>query len=277
MIDFCEALPGAVWLSNLQPIVEVSNDIQNVRYYHSTEFGRVLIINNELQHVEAWSPFYHEIITHLPCQFLPHVNRGMIMGGGSLFAAEELLKYSSITKIDLVDHDMNVISATLEAYPERRHIIDDKRLNIINESCEHYLSSFKGEYDIIINDCFNLYEIDHLSDIDYYNLIENILSERGIFSDLIYRNLYDSMTKSSLDRIPKKLNKAASLLAVPEYPGIFHLFTMWGKNENLHQGQRKIINGEQLEMINNGAFKIYSPYFLDFYMYLPPYLQKYII
>lgn len=277
MINFCEKLPGSVWLTNLELLLEVSSDVQNIKYYRSKEFGRILVINDEVQHAEVWAPFYHEIIVHLPCQFLSSAGRALIMGGGSLFAAEELLKYEGVSRIDLVDHDKNVIDATLEVYPERKHIIMDKRLNIIIDKCEKYIFECSDKYDLIINDCFSLSESDLFLNYDIYSRIDDILLENGLVSDLVYRNIYDSeLMEKSIRKIPQHSRKAASLLAVPEYPGVFHLLTMWGKNRNIDQNSKINHNLEQDELMGRGGFKIYSPDMVDFYLYLPPYLKKFL-
>lgn len=277
MAHFRETLSGAVWLSDLRLIVEIAGNSQRVKYYSSKEFGRILIIDDELQHVETWAPFYHEIIVHLPSSFIKRLTRALIIGGGSLFAAEELLKYKTVDTVDLVDHDMNVIKATTRAYPERAYIMNDRRLQIFEQTYQHYLPSCSNKYDLIINDCFDLYSIDTESQYDYYKGIANLLNDNGICSDLVYRSIYSNeIAFNALRRIPKDLRKAVSLLAVPEYPGIFHLLTMWGKNKSLFRQQNKTINRHQPTMHGAGRFMIYNPNFLQFYLYNPPYLTKYI-
>lgn len=274
---FCEPISGSINLMEMDVVSERVNDIQRIVYFHSKEFGKVLVINGEVQHVESWAPFYHEIITHLPCQFIENVKSAMIMGGGSLFAAEELLKYSSIKEIDLVDHDITVTEMTIDAYPHREFIINDKRLKIISDKCENYIKNCNKKYDIIINDCFDLHLVDSNSDIDYYNILFNCLTDHGIVSDLVYRSIYhDETVKLSLSRISNYPHKAASLLVVPEYPGVFHVLTMWGKNNNLHQTSYRIKNMEQKGMHKSGKFRIFSPSYTEYYLYLPPYLSAYI-
>lgn len=277
MVQFHEMYSGAVWLAELEPILEIESSVQNIRYLRSPDYGRVLIINGELQHVEAWAPFYHELVVHIPSAFIRKPKRALVLGGGSLFAAEELLKYDSIEIVDLVDHDSKVVQATVEAYPERLHVFRNRRLRFIEQRCEIYLAECGDIYDIIINDCFDLYEVDKNHYSDLYLDIDRILSCHGVVSDVVYRSIYhDNTAKNALDRIPCHLRKVASLVAIPEYPGIFHLLTMWGKNENLRQDLRFVENEFQISMSSNGIFEIYTPKCMGFYLYLPPYLYKFI-
>lgn len=277
MVHFCESSSGAIWLSELEPLVDISDGIQAIQYFISKEYGRILVINEELQHVEAWAPFYHEIVVHLPCSFIKKPKRALIIGGGSLFAAEELLKYDSIEAINLVDHDLNVIKATMCAYPERGFILNDARLKICEQKFEMFLPTCQDKYDIIVNDCFDMYSVDKTHHEDYYEIVENLLSDCGICSDLVYRNIYiDEVTNGALRRIAGHLNRAASMIAIPEYPGVLHILTMWGKNKNLTQDKKNISNFDQLSMQSRNCFKLYSPRHIQFYLYLPPYLKKYI-
>lgn len=273
MAWFREALSGSVWLDNLEPLSDISNSIQRIRYYQSKEFGKVLVINDELQHVEAWAPFYHEIVVHLPCSLIDEPRNVLVLGGGSLFAAAELLKYKSITCIDLVDYDINIIEATSQVYSQAKVALGDERLNVITDECTRFLMNCTKSYDLVINDCFDLVSEDLKCNHDLYQIIFNRLSAKGICSDLIYRSIYcDGHTQRALRRISAYQHKAVSLLAVPEYPGFLHLLTIWGKNVNIHQQQRALINKQQAAMHDDGNFQIYSPKNLAFYFYIPPYL-----
>jgi len=277
MVQFHEMHSGAVWLAELEPILELESSVQNIRYLRSSDYGRVLIINGELQHVEAWAPFYHELVVHIPSAFIRKPKRALVLGGGSLFAAQELLKYDSVEIIDLVDHDSKVLQATVDAYPERSHAFRDRRLQFIEQRCETYLAECKENYDIIINDCFDLYEVDKNSDSDLYFDLDRILSCHGVVSDVVYRSIYhENSARNALGRIPRHLRKVASLLAIPEYPGVLHLLTMWGKNKNLRQDLSIVENELQISMFSNGNFEIFTPKCIGFYLYLPPYIYKFI-
>lgn len=277
MIDFHENKSGAVWLSDLELIVETESHVQKIAYYYSRDFGRVLIIDGEIQHVEAWAPFYHEILVHLPCSFIENPKNVLIVGGGSLFAAEEILKYSSINRVTMVDHDLSVVDLTVAAYPNRKHVLDDVRLNIIQMTYQDYIPSCQDRYDLIINDCFDLYRITKMTKIDYYSMIASLLTSEGVVSDLVYRSIYDEgTTRDAIYEIPNNLNKALSMLAVPEYPGTMHILTMWGRNRNLDQKRNEVTNKYQEILFRTGIFQMYNPLFMSFYLYLPPYIRRFL-
>ena len=49
------------------------------------------------------------MLVHLPIAFIPIISEVLILGGGSLFAAYEVLKYSSVKNVILCDYDHEVI------------------------------------------------------------------------------------------------------------------------------------------------------------------------
>jgi hypothetical protein len=105
-----------------------------------------------------------------------------------------------------------------------------------------------------------------------------LLTINGVCSDIIYRHIHDQLVFiKNVDSIKKFHNYAFSLVSVPEYPGILHLAALWGKNANLRQNAKKIENGKQKIMYDDGKFEYFNPYYLDYYLYIPQYLKNIII
>ena len=63
------------------------------------------------------------------------------------------------------------------------------------------------------------------------------------------------------------------MVAVPEYPGILHLETIWGNSKCLSQSAQRVVNRIQLNN-NCGMFNYYNPDYLSYYLYLPPYIKN---
>lgn len=239
--------------------------------------GKILIINNEIQHIEAWTPIYHESVIHIPISFIPNLKTALVIGGGSFFAAKELLKYKSIEKIVMVDYDSEVISIANDNYDHVKEILSDKRFILVIEDITSYIYKCNEKFDFIVNDAVDLLEMDS----KLLDKITSKLSKFGICSDLIYRHIYESIRGiKTVSLLREKYNTAFSLIVVPEYPGIMHLLTMWGNTELLGQNAIEIQNNIQIEWaknINTNPCLIYDPRFIKYYLHLPPYLKKYIL
>ena len=95
--------------------------------------GLILTINNEIQHIERYQCLYHELLVHLPVSFCAEPKTALIIGGGSLFAAHEILKYPSIKKVVLCDHDHSVLDLMEKYYSHAKMVKKDLRFHFIEQ------------------------------------------------------------------------------------------------------------------------------------------------
>lgn len=276
-ISFHEDESICIFLNDLSPEYEKKSPYYNICIYKHPLLGKILTLNDEIQHIEAYESIYHENLTHIPTAFIKNPEKALVLGGGSLFAAHELMKYKSIKHIKLCDHDELVINACCKYYDKSIKTRFDKRLDIQIEDVFDFLISSKEKYDIIINDCFNIAIESKKRNINLYQIMENSLTESGICSDIVYRHIFDSETFDATLKLLKNFpHKCLSLVFVPEYPGILHIETMWGKNKYLSQNSIKTCNLEQIEWSKDSSapFLFYQPNNLGFYTYLPPYIKR---
>jgi len=262
----------SLYLSELYEVENIKNNKQSIQLYIHPTLGKVLIINGEIQHIENYQCIYHEMLVHLPVSFIPSPKRALIIGGGSLFAAYELLKYSSIIQLDLCDHDSYVISSMEKYYSHAKSVVSDNRFHYINEDARKYLGSSVCKYDIIVNDCFNVIKEVMPSGMLLSDLLLGMLTKDGVCADIIYRHIFDKETTiSTLNKMTTYSNVCFSLVTVPEYPGILHIEVLWGNNSNLRQDAKQGYNHEQQKQ----TFQYYNPYMLPYYLYLPPYIKSF--
>lgn len=277
MISICENAPAAMRFVDLRLVERYQSDLQLIEYFHSEVFGRILVINGEVQHVEEWAAFYHEILVHLPCAFIPEVRSALVLGGGDLFVAAELLKYQSLQRVHVVDFDYAVIELTAKVRDGARQTLEDPRLSITVEAAEEYLTHCGYHYDIVVNDAIDLAYANRIGNRDLFAEIQGLLTENGICSDLIYRSIYDTERFApALVAAKEQKNCIASLVCVPEYPGIFHILTMWGNNAYVMREAKESVNVEQFGLSTRGALMHFDPQNIPYYLYIPPFIRKFI-
>lgn len=245
--------------------------LQTVEIFKTEKHGFALVIDGELQHIEQLSAFYHEPLIHIPMSFIERPRHALILGGGDLFAAQELLRYNCIETVDIVDHDPNVIAAMCDHYSHSKNVISDSRIKFHFEDACKFLGRKQSKFDFIVNDCFDTFS----RNMNEFNArVESSLSPTGIYADLIYRSIFNAqLTGTATHFLQSKKNKALSLVFVPEYAGFIHVLIMWGNNENLHQSQRVVKNLDQLSL-GFQSLAIYEPNNLPYYLYLPPYIRN---
>ena len=278
MSIFLEDRDASIRLKDLTIVERRRGPLQRIVLYAHETFGLVLTINEELQHVEAWQALYHEPLVHLPVSFIPNVRDVLILGGGDLFAAREVLKYSSVRSVTLVEHDTNVIDLTNRYYRHSLSVLSDKRFKVRIADARTEFAIRDRRYDLIINDCFDL-ATEPFTESSYLAL-ESRLTIHGVCSDMIYRHVFEKSTvRKSLSKLSKCSRVVIGLMTIPEYPGALHIQTLWGKNKNLSQRSRITSNKIQKRFIQGKKgikFDYYNPNYKSFFLYIPPYVERVI-
>lgn len=276
MIFFNEKESVSLHLENFKIIKSIKSNVQNIMLLLHDSLGKILIINDEIQHIEKWQHFYHEAIVHIPLIFIEKPENVLILGGGDLFAAYEVLKYPSIKNIYLVDHDSEVIDLMNTYYPQIRSVLDDKRFHLIIDDARKYIKNTKIKYDLIINDCFNLNYSYPKQDKPFFDLLGMLLTNNGVCSDLIYRHIFDKENlRKTIKYLLNEHKTVLSMVVVPEYPGVLHLLSIWGKSKYLCQNLLTSVNKFHLECIENKVefAKLFNPVYINHYLYIPPYIR----
>lgn len=279
MLSFTEDNIVSVQFRNLRVIDQIESDKQLTTLFTHPALGRIMTINGEVQTVEQWQHFYHEPIVHLPMACVEQAANVLILGGGDIFAATEVLKYPSVKSVVICDHDIKVVELTEKHYSHAKAALKDPRLVIVCDDLSNYLESAGSSFDIIINDAIDPFFLPEKEREQYFTNIRRILDDRGVYSDLIYRSIYEqACNKRMIDKVTSLTDykRAFSFLTIPEYPGVFHFMVMFGKADALSQDIKTTVNIHQLEWLKSGTdmFEIFNPECLAFYFTLPRSLRR---
>lgn len=271
---FYERETVSLFLSNLKLIEEIKSAFHHSILYEHEKLGKVLIIDDEIMHVEKYQCFYHEPLVHLPFAIKKNIKNVLILGGGSLFAAYEILKYQSINKLVLCDHDKEILDLMGRHYQHVDIVIKNNKFKYVEDDALNFLQYNKDKFDLIINDCFDLSKT-YIGKENLYRILDYHLSKNGLCSDIIYNDIYDKKSMSdSLIFLREKPSIFYSLMFVPEYPGILHLHTIWSKDNIKIKFLNK--NLEQIKMFKNNKFEFFNPNYLKYYFYMPKIIKDII-
>jgi spermidine synthase len=275
MATFADSQDAAIQLFNLELLETIPGPPQIVSVYRHPLLGRVLTINDELHHVEAWQELYHEPLVHLPISFVPTVRSVLLLGGGCLFAAQEILKYASVRRLDLIEHDENVINAMVRHYDHAATVLADHRLHVTIADARSVFGKQDRRYDVIICDCFDL-STEGDREKSAYLQLQDLLLAQGICSEVFYRHMFDRQTvHRSLIGLRRCSNVRVSLIGIPEYPGVLHIHALWGKNRHLVRSTTHPANLIQKQHLRTPCLNLrfYDPSHRAFFLYAPPYLR----
>jgi spermidine synthase len=270
-------------LGNLEPLARRRGAFGPIAVFRHPELGKIFVLNGEVQHVEAWAPLYHEPLVHLPAAFVRTVRDVLILGGGTLYAAAEVLKYPSLKRVVLLDHDSTVSQLASEHYEHARACFSDKRFTIVHKDAYSTMAGFQNQFDLIINDGADLItaassQRENGFDLDLFRSMTRALKPNGVCADVIYRHMFErERTISTIKRLRERTRFALSLVFLPEYHGVLHILSIWGKrSSNVSQTMAKPLNQEQqrwMKMPNISPCVYYDPRFLHYYLYLPNYVK----
>lgn len=136
-----------------QWITRKNTPFQTIGILDSYSFGRCLVIDDDLQSCQVDEFIYHESLVH-PAMILHGSPRNvLILGGGEGATLREVLKYSSVKKVIMVDIDSSVIELCKQHMPEYSHgAFDDQRTDIIIQDAKQYIEETTRQFDVIISD-----------------------------------------------------------------------------------------------------------------------------
>ena len=190
----------------------------NIIYAKSSQYQRIVVtkgktgyalfLNGNLQFTSFDEYRYHEALVHPAfAAFDGTPKRVLVLGGGDGLAVREILKYTSVEHIQLVDLDpgMTGLSKALPALAElNNHSFEDPRVSVTNADAFVWIDSTQMEpFDIAIVDFPdpNNFALGKLYSTRFYKLLKQKLTPDAAVviqctSPLIARNSYWSIIKT---------------------------------------------------------------------------------
>ena len=143
-----------------------------------------LFIDGHLQFSESDEHRYHESLVHSVMSFDGPRENVLILGGGDGLAARELLKYSDVTRIDLVDLDPEMTKLGLEFAPLVRlneRALHDPRVTVYNADAFSYIKETDVIYDRVIIDMPDPHNeaLSKLYSVEFYAMIARRMSPQS--------------------------------------------------------------------------------------------------
>lgn len=212
--DFKSTYNTFTFLADLKPIQRIQSSYQAIDLMPN-EIGYPEILKNEFalyldlqpQFSESSIELYHQTMSHGAINLNGKIPKNvLILGGGDGLLVHELLKYSEIQKISLVELDPQIIQLAQK---------DFRFLNLNQDALHHpkvdlhitdayqFIKTKSKKYDAIFIDFpfpFS-YEISRLYSVEFYKNVAKILSDGGfvVLDCPIYRDFI------SVDKTPQAI------------------------------------------------------------------------
>ncbi len=253
---------------NGKVLIKKTSKYQEIIVIENEYYGKALMLDGCWMTSLKDEKYYHECLVHPALSSIDEKSNVLIIGGGDGGTARECVKYSQISKIDLVEIDEEVIKISKKFLEEiGSEAWNDKRLEIhVDDGVKWVKKTRDNFYDVIFIDCSDPSEFSNLLFSDsFYKECKRILTPRGILatqseSPESFRNIHINILKT-LKNIFKVSKTMYSF--VPIYPsGIWSwTFASLGDLNLSKQNYDELLNIEKgCEIWNlnfqNAAFKM---------------------
>ena len=185
---------GLVKSDQLISVIENKLYQHNIIYSEQTPYQKLIItaskgrvqfyINGAIQFDTIDEYRYHESLVHPVMSSARSHENILIIGGGDGMALREVLKYSDVGRVTLVDLDPSITK--LFKHHEilsklNHHSFDSKKVKVINQDAWKFIEESRELYDLIIIDLPdpNNLSIGRLYSETFYRLISDHLSKAG--------------------------------------------------------------------------------------------------
>lgn len=126
---------------------------QNVLIADCSKYGRVLLIDGELQGAELDERLYHELLVHPAMLSHPNPRRILIIGGADGAAAREALKHRCVETLTIVTPDEQMLELAKTYLPTwNEGAFKNERVKVVVAKARDFIQSDSGKYDLIIFD-----------------------------------------------------------------------------------------------------------------------------
>lgn len=204
---------------------------QQIEVFETTNFGNMLVIDNDVQLTEADEKNYHEMIAHVPLNYFNNkpINV-LIIGGGDGGTLREVVKHTNVKKVVMIEIDEEVINASKQYLPKLSNgaFNHPKTILIIRDGFE-FVQNYSGDkFDIAIIDSTDFNQSFKLHTPEFYQNLKKILNSNHLVcfnGDNVNwneKNIVDMVTEM------RKIFKYISPFTVytPTFAGGFYSFCL---------------------------------------------------
>ena len=195
IISLLVLLTGFVLADKITSFSESLTYADTIIYSKSTPYQRIILtkknkvlrlfLNGNLQFSSDDEYRYHEALVHPGLQALPRAKNILVMGGGDGLAVREILKYTQVKNITLVDLDAGMTSlfrSNKILLKLNNNSLLSAKVKVINADAFSWIKAQRQQFDFIVIDFPDPsnYAVGKLYTNSFYKLVKGILAPQGL-------------------------------------------------------------------------------------------------
>ncbi len=168
-------------------LAEAKTPYQFMQIVESTFYGKMLIIDGDVQSSVKDEYIYHEALVHPAMLLHPNPKKVFIFGGGEGATLREVLKHNSVEKAIMIDIDEQEISLNKKFLTEwHRDAFDNPKASVLNTDARQFIekSVSSNSSEVIISDLTEPFDAGpsyKLFTKEFFELLFDRLTADGIF------------------------------------------------------------------------------------------------
>jgi spermidine synthase len=161
-----------------------NSDLHHIQVIEAPDLR--MYLNGQLQFSSLDERIYHEALVHPALTLASSKEHILILGGGDGLALREILKYSNVHHVTLVDADPLVLDAA-KYVPNlvklNQYSLHNSRVTVLQQDAAAFLRSNRFYYDAIIVDLPDPTTkiLSDLYTVEFYSLLKRSLADDGLF------------------------------------------------------------------------------------------------
>ncbi|EFX01250.1 spermidine synthase [Grosmannia clavigera kw1407] len=182
--EISEMWPGQAMTLRVKKVLHhEKSKYQDVLVFESTDYGKVLVLDNVIQCTERDEFSYQEMITHLAMHSHPDPKRVLVIGGGDGGVLREVVKHECLEEATLCDIDEAVIRVSKQYLPGMSVGFDHPKVKVHVGDGFKFLDDYKNHFDVIITDSSDPEgPAESLFQKPYFQLLHSALREGGVIT-----------------------------------------------------------------------------------------------
>ncbi len=126
---------------------------QSYLLFETRGFGKVLMLDAEVQSAERDEYIYHEALVHPAMLAHPAPASVLVVGGGEGATLREVLKHPTVRRAVMVDIDRELVEVARAKMPEwHRGAFDDPRSELVFADARAWIEEHDERFDVIVLD-----------------------------------------------------------------------------------------------------------------------------
>jgi len=189
-LRFTDASVGASFSiqGDVRLLESVSSPFQHIQIYAHSFFGKIMVIDGDLQLTARDECIYHEMIAHVPLSLIFASERNpkvdvLIIGGGDGGVCSEILKRPGVRAVTVCDIDSEVTRLSRKHFPwMARKCFEDDRVKTVHESGEvlaERLLARNHSFDVVIVDSTEFGASTPLFSDDFHVTLRDLVKPKG--------------------------------------------------------------------------------------------------